>query len=90
MMERRRTPRREWVVGQDDTGRAVLEWKLDSGGPRGTDEIEPAARTYDFLKRLEIPGLELEEEARRGSYARGCNPYDHMPAVRGTARRLQD
>jgi len=89
MMERRRTPRKDWVVGQDDTGRAVLEWKLGSHRARD-DGAEPAERTYDFLKRLEIPGLELEEDARRGSYKRGCNPYDHMPPAQTSQRRLQD
>ncbi len=89
MMERRKTLRKDWVVGQDDTGRAVLEWKLDA--PRRRDDAaDPSERTYDFLKRLELPGLELEEEARRGSYTRGCNPYDHMPSVRAGQRRLQD
>jgi hypothetical protein len=76
-MERRTTPRRDWVIGKDDTGRAVLEWKI---GSEHTDPgtTDPCARTYDFLERLDVPGLELEEDARRGRADSG-NPYDHRP-----------
>ena len=27
-MERRKTPRKDWIIGKDDVGRAVLEWKV--------------------------------------------------------------
>jgi hypothetical protein len=76
MMERRKSPRKDWAIGKDETGRAVLEWKVDS---RRTErqESDPCARTYDFLKRLEVPDLELEDDPARRSAARGCNPYDH-------------
>jgi hypothetical protein len=86
MMEPRETTGRDWAVGQDDTGRAVLEWKAAARSAVDR-ELDSGERTFDFLKRLEIPGLELEEDARRGSYTRGCNPYDHMPRLHTRQRR---
>ncbi len=77
-MERRKTPRKEWVIGKDETGRAVLEWKADSRRA-GRQEADPCARTYDFLERLEVPNLELEDDGGRRSAAAGWNPYDHSP-----------
>ncbi len=79
MMERRKAPRKDWVIGKDDTGRAVLEWKVDSRRA-SRQESDPCARTYDFLERLEVPDLELEDDGRRRSTGSGCNPYDHSPA----------
>jgi hypothetical protein len=76
-MERRKTPRRDWVIGKDDVGRAVLEWRPDPLRAR-RQESDPCARTYDFLERLDLGNLELEEDARKAS--RACNPYDHSPA----------
>lgn len=70
-MERRKTPRKDWAIGRDDLGRAVLEWRLDAR----RQELDPCARTYDFLERLDAPTLELEE-ARQASGA-GFDPYDH-------------
>ena len=73
-MERRKTPRKDWVIGKDDVGRAVLEWKVDYRATK-RQESDPLARTYDFLKRLDVPDLELQDD---GSKARteGRNPYD--------------
>jgi hypothetical protein len=72
-MERRKTARRDWVVGQDDTGHSVLEWKVEYRTRRPPSD--PCARTYDFLDQLEVPDLALEDDpkARR---AKGLNPYD--------------
>ena len=76
-MDRRKTPRKDWVISKDDVGRSVLEWKLDPMRAKRM-EADPCARTYDFLKRLDSPDLELEEDTRqRGSSARSFNPYDH-------------
>jgi hypothetical protein len=73
MIERRKAPRRNWIIGRDDTGRPILEWKVDY---RDTERVEsdPLARTYDFLKRLESPDLTLEDDDERS--ATGRNPYD--------------
>lgn len=75
-MERRKEPRKDWVIGTDEVGRAVLEWKVDEYTAKRLDS-DPLARTYDFLKRLEAPDLELlDEQPRKGHAAKGCNPYD--------------
>jgi hypothetical protein len=73
-MERRKTPRKDWVIGKDDTGRSVLEWKVDYRYTR-RQESDPSARTYDFLKRLETPALELQEDWEKPNGV-GRNPYD--------------
>jgi hypothetical protein len=75
-MERRSSPRRDWVVAEDDVGRPVLEWRVD---PRATSraQSDPNARTYDFLKRLEVPDLEIEDDARSTGATRARTPYDN-------------
>jgi hypothetical protein len=70
MIERRKTPRKDWVTGKDDVGRSVLEWKVDHRGTKGP-EADPCARTYDFLERLEAPQLTLQADQNPG-----LNPYD--------------
>lgn len=74
-MERRKIPRRDWVIGKDDVGRAVLEWRPDALRAR-RQESDPCARTYDFLERLDVADLELVEDAAN---SRNFNPYDHSP-----------
>lgn len=75
-MDRRRTPRKDWVIGKDDVGRAVLEWKVDPMRAKRM-ESDPCARTYDFLKGLDTPELALEEDASDSRAGRrGFNPYD--------------
>jgi len=73
-MERRQTPRKNWVIGKDDVGRAVLEWKVDYRAAK-RQESDPLARTYDFLNRLEVPDLSLEDDQRKAK-TEGRNPYD--------------
>ena len=73
-MERRKSPRKEWVVGKDDIGHSVLEWKVDYRTTK-RQEADPLARTYDFLKRLEVPELALEDEVKKPAVD-GRNPYD--------------
>lgn len=75
-MERRKAPRKEWVVTKDDVGRSVLEWKLDPMRAKRMEQ-DPCARTYDFLKRLDAPDLALEEEVANPKSSRSFNPYDH-------------
>jgi hypothetical protein len=74
-MERRKTPRKDWVVGKDDIGHSVLEWKVDYRDTKRR-EVDPSARTYDFLNRLDVPDLELEDDPRRSRRGQGRNPYD--------------
>ena len=67
--------RKSWHVGEDGTGRTVLIWDTDSRPLN--DELEedrdPLAKTYNFLKALEVPDLAIEgEEEDDGSR----NPYD--------------
>jgi hypothetical protein len=85
-MERRKTPRKDWVIGKDEVGRAVLEWKVDSLRLRRT-ESDPCARTYDFLDRLNAPDLALEDGPVTRGAVRGFNPYERVPAVSGRKKR---
>jgi hypothetical protein len=75
-MERRKTPRKDWVLGKDEVGRSVLEWKVDPFRAKRLEE-DPCARTYDFLNRLEHPDLAIEEERKKPSSRPAINPYDH-------------
>jgi hypothetical protein len=72
MIERRKEPRKDWVVGRDDVGHSVLEWKVDYRATK-RQEGDPLAKTFDFLKRLDVPDLTLEDEQKPES---GRNPYD--------------
>jgi hypothetical protein len=76
MMERSKTLPRDWVVGKDDVGHSVLEWKVDHRTTR-RPESDPCARTYDFLEQLEVPDLTLEDDAKSRRMAKGLNPYDN-------------
>jgi hypothetical protein len=74
-MERRKTPRKNWVIGKDEVGRSVLEWQTD---PRTAKRLEsdPCARTYDFLNRLNHPDLAIEEDRKKPRSRPAFNPYD--------------
>jgi hypothetical protein len=74
-MERRKTPRKDWVISKDDVGRSVLEWKVDPLRAKRM-EADPCARTYDFLNRLDTAELTLEDETPKRGGSRSCNPYD--------------
>jgi hypothetical protein len=77
MIERRKAPRKDWVIGRDETGRSVLKWKVDFHQTK-RQETDPSARTYNFLQKLNVPDLALEDErARRRT---GRNPYDSTRA----------
>jgi len=80
-MERRKTPRKNWVIGKDEVGRSVLEWKPDPVRAKRT-ESDPNARTYDFLNRLNHPDLSLEDDGKKAPPppARSFNPYEREPA----------
>jgi hypothetical protein len=76
-VERRKTPRKDWVLGTDEVGRAVLEWKVDPFRAKRMEE-DPRERTYDFLKRLDHPELELAEDPKKSAAPRpAMNPYDN-------------
>ena len=60
---------REWVVGRDDVGRAVLEWKEESLHREQTDD---AAATW---AALDVSALSLVDESKRRD-AMGFNPYN--------------
>lgn len=65
---------RIWHVGEDDVGRPVLLWDADaSDNAEATcDEHDPLAQTFNFLKRLDVPNLELKSEQNDSSR----DPYD--------------
>ena len=85
-MERRKTPRKDWVISKDDVGRAVLEWKVDPMRAKRM-ESDPCARTYDFLNQLEVPDLELEDDGPKPAPAKRFNPYDRdAPPIRRKKR----
>jgi hypothetical protein len=70
-MERRKKPRKVWGVKQD--GGAVLEWKLDRRQAEHEAD-DPLARTYNFLQKLSVPGMALEDDTPLSRAER--NPYD--------------
>jgi hypothetical protein len=77
-MERRKTARKDWVITKDDVGRSVLQWTVDPLRARRM-EADPCARTYDFLNQLEVPDLELEDDALPSTAPGSFNPYDRGP-----------
>jgi hypothetical protein len=78
IMERRKTPRKDWVITKDDVGRSVLEWRVDPMRAKRM-ESDPCARTYDFLNRLDHPDLTLEDDGTKSRPPRAFNPYEREP-----------
>jgi hypothetical protein len=78
-MERRKTPRKNWVISKDEVGRSILEWKPDPIRAKRM-ESDPNARTYDFLNRLDHPDLALEDDVKKPDLPRALNPYDRDTA----------
>ena len=88
-MDRRKTPRKDWVISKDDVGRSVLEWKVDPMRAKRMEQ-DPCARTYDFLQRLDAPDLELEDEAGPPTESpRGFNPYNPYDHDQTRKRRIK-
>jgi len=86
-MERRKTPRKNWVMGKDEVGRSVLEWKPDPIRAKRMEESDPNARTYDFLNRLDHPDLAIEDDPKKPSARPAINPYDNgSPPVKRKRR----
>jgi hypothetical protein len=73
--DRRKKPRKNWVIGKDEVGRSVLEWQPDPIRAKRM-ESDPCARTYDFLNRLDHPELAIEEDNRKPPAPRAFTPYD--------------
>lgn len=85
MKERRKTPRKNWVISKDEVGRSVLEWQPDPIRAKRM-ESDPNARTYDFLNRLDHPELAIEDERKKPQRSsRSFNPYDRDDS--GPAKR---
>ena len=80
-MDRRKTPRKQWIITKDDVGRSVLEWQPDPLRAKRM-ESDPCARTYDFLARLEVPDLAIEDDVAPRPSSGSFNPYDHAAPVR--------
>ncbi len=72
MIERRKTPRKDWVIARTTSG-APSSSGRSTTAERSALESDPCARTYDFLERLEVTELSLEDDRK----AAGLNPYDH-------------
>ena len=78
MMERRKKARKVWAINRDRG--AVLEWKVDRRHTDAQETDDPLARTYNFLQKLSVPGMALEDETplRRD----GLDPYDNARAFK--------
>jgi hypothetical protein len=78
-IERRKKPRKIWAIKRDRG--AILEWKVDPRQTKAQESDDPLARTYNFLQKLSVPGMALEDETplRRD----GRNPYDNARAYKG-------
>jgi hypothetical protein len=81
--ERRKKPRKVWAI-KKDRGAAVLEWKVDRRS-KEQDADDPLARTYNFLQKLSVPGLALEDESP--SRRDGLNPYHNAQALKKPTTR---
>ena len=91
MIERRKTPRKNWVISKDEVGRSVLEWQPDPIRAKRL-ESDPNARTYDFLNRLDHPGLALEDDGPKPQArpSRSFNPYDREDPSPGKKKRRSE
>ena len=79
MIERRKMPRKAWAIKREG-GAAVLEWKVDHRRSSEHEADDPLARTYNFLQKLSVPGLTLEDEAPL--HRDGLDPYDNTRALK--------
>jgi len=70
----RNAKKKEWVVSKDDVGRAMLQWTVDARETEqaALEDSDSLAQTYNLLKRLELPTLELEAESGEEDH----NPYN--------------
>jgi hypothetical protein len=68
--ERRKLARKDWRIGRDDVGHAVLEW---NGDARATVRRKSDPKTPDLVDRLALPELTLDDDTQASF---GRNPYD--------------
>jgi hypothetical protein len=78
MIERRKKPRKAWAIKRERG--AVLEWKVDHRRSSEQEADDPLARTYNFLQKLSVPGLALEDEPPLRHD--GLDPYDNARAFK--------
>jgi hypothetical protein len=78
MMERRKKARKVWAINRDRG--AVLEWKIDRRHTEAQETDDPLARTYNFLQKLTVPGMDLEDNTPIGRSGR--DPYDNARAFK--------
>jgi hypothetical protein len=71
-------PRKGWAIKRDRG--AVLEWKADRRHGERREADDPLARTYNFLQKLSVPGMELEENTPMRRIGR--DPYDNAQALK--------
>ena len=66
-----------WRVGKDDVGRPILQWDADgiAAAEHNMDAADPLGRTFNMLKRLDVPGLTLATEVDCDKAGR--HPYDN-------------
>lgn len=76
MKERRTKPRKDWAIKKEHS--AVLEWKVDRR--HETQDSDPLAQTYNFLQKLTVPGMELEEDTPMRRH--GLDPYDNTSPLK--------
>ena len=87
MKERRKEPRKNWVITKDDVGRSVLEWQPDPIRAKRM-ESDPNARTYDFLNRLDHPELAIEDDGKKPQGpSRSFNPYNRDDPAPGKRKK---
>ena len=76
-MERRKTPRKDWVISKDDVGRSVLEWKVDPL----RDEAHGVRSVRTHLRFSQAPrrrrSSTLEDERAKRDAARELQPVRH-------------
>ena len=62
--EKKQKKTKIWHIGDDDSGRTVLQWDTNSRLATETipEDQDPLAQTFNLLKRLELPELTLESE----------------------------
>jgi hypothetical protein len=77
-MDRRKKPRKVWAINRDRG--ATLEWKVDRRHGQAQEADDPLARTYNFLQKLSVPGMELEDDTPMRRVGR--DPYDNARAFK--------
>jgi hypothetical protein len=72
-----------WKVDTTDVGQKVLRWKVGRDA-MVREEHDPLAQTYNFLRRLDLENLILEEEAKQHQ---AYDPYSNTGVLSSRPRR---